>query len=201
MPRRTDSRMRMIVAARRLYRERGYVATAFSDVLRESAAPRGSVYFHFPGGKEELGAEVAVLHAAETIAQINRSALRGRTAAELVGDFLDEARDRLVTSDFREGCAVAPIVIEAAASSEPLGQVTRRGFQDVIGVFAARLGEKGVPDPEARALATAAMAAVEGALIVSRGLRDVSAFDALRDPLTARAAAAARPSDPGGGQH
>jgi TetR/AcrR family transcriptional regulator, lmrAB and yxaGH operons repressor len=45
-------------AARRLFREHGYLGTALSDVVTESAAPRGSIYFHFPGGKEELATEV-----------------------------------------------------------------------------------------------------------------------------------------------
>src|ERR1700741_2509808 len=63
MPRKTDSKERVVAAARRLFRERGYVGTALSDVVSESAAPRGSIYFHFPGGKEELATEVTLLHA------------------------------------------------------------------------------------------------------------------------------------------
>src|SRR3982074_2176127 len=57
MPRRSDSRARMVEAAFDLFRKRGYHATAFSDVVRESGAPRGSIYFHFPGGKQELARE------------------------------------------------------------------------------------------------------------------------------------------------
>src|SRR5205807_3979674 len=53
MPRRSDSRTRMVQAAFELFRKRGYHATAFSDVVRESGAPRGSIYFHFPGGRSE----------------------------------------------------------------------------------------------------------------------------------------------------
>ncbi|WP_028934930.1 TetR/AcrR family transcriptional regulator [Pseudonocardia spinosispora] len=187
MPRRSDSKTRMIAAARRLYRERGYVATAFSDVLEESAAPRGSVYFHFPGGKQELGTEVALLHASDTIAQINRSALRFTTAAEMVGDFIDQAKDRVLASDFREGCPVAAIIVETASSPGPLSDTTRRGLQDVLTVFAARMTEKGLPAEEAESLAVATIAAMEGALVVARGLRDVAPFDVLRETLTGRA--------------
>src|SRR6266498_2291977 len=57
MPRRTDSRSRMLHAAAELFRQRGYHATTFADVVRESGAPRGSTYFHFPGGKQELARE------------------------------------------------------------------------------------------------------------------------------------------------
>ena len=58
----------------RLFREHGYVGTALSDVVTESAAPRGSMYFHFPGGKEELATEVTLLHCADLMAHIHRAA-------------------------------------------------------------------------------------------------------------------------------
>ena len=44
-------------AARELFRQRGYYATAFSDVIEQSGAPRGSTYDHFPGGKRDLARE------------------------------------------------------------------------------------------------------------------------------------------------
>ena len=69
MPKKTDTKERMIVAARRLFREHGYLGTALSDVVTESAAPRGSIYFHFPGGKEELATEVTLLHASAIASQ------------------------------------------------------------------------------------------------------------------------------------
>jgi TetR/AcrR family transcriptional repressor of lmrAB and yxaGH operons len=187
MPRRSDSKTRMIAAARRLFGERGYVGTAFSDVLAESAAPRGSVYFHFPGGKEELGIEVALMHLADTVSRINRSALRVGTAAAMIEEFVNHSRDRLAASGYREGCAVAPIVIEMTPASQQLTDVTRRGFQDVVSTFAARLAEKGVPAAEATDLATATVAGVEGALIVARSLRDDSPFETVRALLVERA--------------
>ena len=45
-----DSRDRMVRAAIELFGERGYAATSFADILERSAAPRGSIYHHFPGG-------------------------------------------------------------------------------------------------------------------------------------------------------
>jgi len=192
MPRRSDSKDRMITAARRLFREHGYFGTALSEVVAESAAPRGSMYFHFPGGKEELATEVALVHAADTIAHINRAAGTTGTAAELIAAFIGRPRDELVASDYREGCAVAPIVIETTPSSAALTDTTRRGFQDVIATLAARLGEKGVPDDPARQLALNAVTAMEGALILSRVLRSPEPFDAAIAELTASAHAAER---------
>jgi TetR/AcrR family transcriptional regulator, lmrAB and yxaGH operons repressor len=187
MPKKTDSKERMVAAARRLFREHGYLGTALSDVITESAAPRGSIYFHFPGGKEELATEVTLLHAADRIASINRAAAAAATAAELIGMFVRRERDDLVASNYREGCAVAPIVIESTPDSDQLSNATRCAFQDLIATLAARLTEKGLPHERAVRLATNVWTSTEGALILSRALRSPEPFDVAIALLTAAA--------------
>jgi TetR/AcrR family transcriptional regulator, lmrAB and yxaGH operons repressor len=177
MLKRSDSKERMIAAARRLFREHGYLGTALSDVVTESAAPRGSLYFHFPGGKEELASEVTLLHAGDHIANINRAAAATSTAAQLMEAFIARIRDELIASNYREGCAMAPIVIESMPGSDQLSDVTRRGFQDMITTLAARLTEKNVPAARATELATQAWSSVEGALILGRVLRSPEPFN------------------------
>jgi AcrR family transcriptional regulator len=189
MPKKTDTKERMIVAARRLFREHGYLGTALSDVVTESAAPRGSIYFHFPGGKEELATEVTLLHASGRIADVNRAAATTRTAAELIAAFIGHERDDMVSSNYREGCAMAPIVIEATPASDQLSDATRRAFQDLITTLAARLTEKGLTHDTAVQLATNVWTSVEGALILSRVLRSPEPFDMAITQLTATAEA------------
>jgi TetR/AcrR family transcriptional repressor of lmrAB and yxaGH operons len=194
MLKKTDTKERMIAAARRLFREHGYLGTALSDVVTESAAPRGSIYFHFPGGKEELATEVTLLHASERIADINRAAATTRTAAELIAAFIGRERDDMVASNYREGCAMAPIVIEATPASDQLSDATRRAFQDLITTLAARLTEKGLTHDKAVQLATNVWTSVEGALILSRVLRSPEPFDAAITQLAATAEADAEAS-------
>jgi TetR/AcrR family transcriptional repressor of lmrAB and yxaGH operons len=187
MPKRSDSKERMIAAARRLFREHGYLGTALSDVVTESGAPRGSVYFHFPGGKEELAGEVTLLHAGDHIAHINRAAAATSTAGQLIEAFIGRIRDELIASNYREGCAMAPIVIESTPASAQLSDANRRGFQDLIATLAARLTEKNVPASRATQLATHAWTSVEGALILSRVLRSPEPFDLATAQLAATA--------------
>src|SRR5439155_3293597 len=52
-----DSRTRMVRSAASLIRTRGASATSFSEVLADSGSPRGSIYHHFPNGKEQLEAD------------------------------------------------------------------------------------------------------------------------------------------------
>ena len=61
-----DTRTRMLETTARLLQHRGYFGTALSDILRESNAPRGSLYFHFPGGKDQLVIEATRLAVEET---------------------------------------------------------------------------------------------------------------------------------------
>jgi AcrR family transcriptional regulator len=169
------------------------LGTALSDVVTESAAPRGSIYFHFPGGKEELATEVTLLHAGDAIAKINRAAAASGTAAQLIAAFIGRERDDLVTSNYREGCAIAPIAIESTPASDHLSDATRRAFQDLITTLAARLTEKGLPNDRAVQLATNVWASVEGALILSRVLRSPEPFDMAIALLTATAEAELTP--------
>ena len=50
----SDARQKMIESAVALLATRGLEGTAFSDVLARSGAPRGSIYHHFPQGKDQL---------------------------------------------------------------------------------------------------------------------------------------------------
>jgi TetR/AcrR family transcriptional repressor of lmrAB and yxaGH operons len=177
--RRTDARQKMVLAARQRFRERGYHATALSDVLTLSEAPRGSVYFHFPGGKAQLAVEAAELHVREQVERIDRAAAAAGSPAGLVRAYLGMARENLVASAYREGCTLAPLVIESAGGSDELGDIGGRGFSAIIESLAAHFAAFGLDDAAARRLAHTTVAGMEGALVTSRALRSTEPFDAL----------------------
>jgi TetR/AcrR family transcriptional repressor of lmrAB and yxaGH operons len=189
MGQRSDAKQKMVLAARRLIRERGYGATAFSDVLTLSGAPRGSVYFHFPGGKAQLGMEAAEAHAHEQVEIIDRAAAEAGSAAQLIERYLDLGREGMVTSDYARGCAIAPLVTEGAAQeSAELGETSRRGFSEMTDRLAFHFVAFGVDRAAARVLADAVLAGVEGAMITSRALRSPAPYDAVRAVLLSHAA-------------
>jgi hypothetical protein len=107
MGQRSDAKLKMVKAARQLIRERGDHATALSDVAELSAAPRGSVYFHFPGGKTQLAVEAAKAYAREQADLIERAAERSGSAVELISASVTRARENLIKSDYTEGCTLA----------------------------------------------------------------------------------------------
>lgn len=189
MGKRTDAKQKMVQAAKQLIRQRGYSATAFSDVLELSGTSRGSVYFHFPGGKAQLAIEAAEAHAFEQVEIIDQAADQAASAAQMVGFYIDLGRDSMVASGYARGCGVAPLITEGAAQgSDEIAGTGRRAFTEMTDRLAFHFVAFGVERAAARVLADTVIAAVEGAMITSRALRSSTPYDSVRTVLVNHAA-------------
>src|SRR6478735_1017848 len=58
MPRPDRSRAALIDAAALLFRRQGYAATGVNQILEAADVKAGSLYHHFPNGKQQLAAAV-----------------------------------------------------------------------------------------------------------------------------------------------
>jgi AcrR family transcriptional regulator len=187
MGRRSDAKSKMIKAARQLIRERGYHATALSDVLELSATPRGSVYFHFPGGKTQLAVAAAESYAREQADQIERAAEGSASAVELVRAYVTRARENLIKSNYAEGCTIAPLVLEGATESDLLANAVSAAFSLIIESLAFRFALFGMGRASARELAEVVVSGVEGALVTARAFRSPAPFDSVLAALVNQA--------------
>ena len=176
MTRRSDSRSRMIHAAAQLFRQRGYHATAFSDVIQASGAPRGSTYFHFPGGKQELAREAIAL-AGDEIEQMVAAAAAGCDGpASFVRALGDIVAARLEGSGYRSGCAIATMVLELAPQNEELSPEFEKVFGRWRQALAAQFEVLGILPGRAPDVADVVMSVFEGCLVVSRAMRRITSF-------------------------
>jgi len=168
-----DSKEKTIVAAAKLLRRRGYHGTALHDILAAGGSPRGSLYFHFPNGKEEIG-EAALALAAETVRRGIAYAAETSESAEifLLRVLRGMARD-LEQSGYEEGCPIATTALEVAAQSEALGAATRAAFQKWEREIQRGLERFGIKPDDAGPLATMALSQFEGALLLARTYRDL----------------------------
>ncbi|MEX0172072.1 TetR/AcrR family transcriptional regulator [Streptomyces sp. LMG1-1-1.1] len=160
-----------------LIQRHGYSGTGLNAVVEHAGAPKGSLYFHFPEGKEELGARAVELAAARFGALVADSAMGSDTAGEVLGRVIDELAGMLDGSDFRLGCPVSVVTLEMGAESERLRGACADAFESWIGPVGELLVAKGRPRAVARALATAVVSMVEGAVIVSRAQRSTEPLD------------------------
>jgi TetR/AcrR family transcriptional repressor of lmrAB and yxaGH operons len=198
MPRRTDSRSRMIAAAAELFRQRGYHATTFSDVVAASGAPRGSTYFHFPGGKAELARE-AIARAGDEMEEMTGEAARhADDPGSLVRALAQIMAGRLERSGYQGGCPIATMVLELAPGDEEVSAAFDAVFARWRAALVTRFEPLGTTPGRAAALADLTMSAIEGALVLSRAARSTEPFTTTIEALISAINhdAAAQPAPP-----
>ncbi|MFB1298946.1 TetR/AcrR family transcriptional regulator [Mycobacterium sp. pW049] len=180
----TTPRERMVISAALLIRERGAHPTAIADVLEHSGAPRGSAYHYFPGGRTQLLCE-AVDYAAEFMAE---RLARAASGPEALDDLFDYYRKQLQRSDFRAGCPVVAVAVEAGDPAKPdqsaaLMDRAAAAFSRWREVIAQRLVADGMADDAASALATLVLSSFEGAIVIARASRNLETLDLVQAQL------------------
>lgn len=184
----SDARERMINSTAALVRERGVEATALSDVLEHSGAPRGSIYHHFPGGKAQLVGE-ATRAAGAAFADGMVAALERDDPLVALRAFADLWLATLRESDFGAGCPIVAVAVEG--DRMPAARAAAgAAFADWQLALAGALERHGVASDRAASLATLTVAAIEGAVVLARAQRSAQPLERVREELLAVAAAA-----------
>jgi TetR/AcrR family transcriptional repressor of lmrAB and yxaGH operons len=179
----TDARKNMVRTTDKLLRRQGYHGTGLNQIVAESGAPKGSMYFHFPGGKAELAA-TAVTEFGEWKARLLREAIEANgSAAEGVAYYLEQAARGFEKVGYADGCTVATVSAEVAPNEPRLATATRDALRNWIDLLAARLEVEGFTADEAARRAMAAVTLIEGAVVVARGMQSA-------DPVRQAAATA-----------
>jgi AcrR family transcriptional regulator len=176
-------RERMVISAALLIRERGAHPTAIADVLEHSGAPRGSAYHYFPGGRTQLLCEAIDYTGAYIAARITRAS----SGLALLDDLIAHYRSELVRSDYRAGCPVVAVTVEAGdpAKQAPVIDRAAAAFAQWTDLIAQRLIADGVSAKRAEELAMLTTTAVEGAIVVARASRDLKPLQSVHDQLRA----------------
>jgi AcrR family transcriptional regulator len=173
----SDSRKNMVQSAANLIGAQGMNATSFSEVLADSGAPRGSIYFHFPGGKRELAKDAIRLTSDQVVAHLRTN--EGSSAREVLQHFVALFQHVVEATDGAAGCAVAGVTIDVPASDDELLGEARAAFHSWVTLLAEQLANVGVDTVRATGVATVAVASVEGALILCRAEGDRAPLDAV----------------------
>src|SRR3954453_5573311 len=173
----TRTKDRIVEASAELFRRQGYSGTGIKQILAEASAPFGSLYHHFPGGKEELGAE-AIRRSGHLYGQLF-PAIVGPAPDLLTGiaDFFAGAAQTLVETGYADACPIATVALEVSSTSEPMRDACAEVFDAWIAGAAEHFARHGIAPDRARELALHFLCALEGAFVLARALRST-------EPLT-----------------
>jgi len=181
-------RDRMVRSAAVLMREYGVEAMSFAQVVEHSGAPRGSIYYYFPGGKAQL-VEEATRWAGDLIARRNAKALEADGPAGMLDAAEKFWRNVFGETDFRAGCPIAAATLESdrtPAARDAAGDVFRRWQA----IFCDALRARGVAPDRALVLATLVYAGIEGGVILARAQRSMEPFERVLNELRSTVSAA-----------
>lgn len=185
-----DTRNRMLDATATLLQRRGYHGTSLNDILAASGAPRGSLYFHFPGGKDQLVLE-ASRAAVERVTRHRRDVLAAAASpAAAVNAFAEGIVQLLEETDYQLGCPIAPIVLDGTSEAADLAELCRATFVEWIGLLRDSFAQAGIAEKRADALALLTQSSFEGALLIGRAYRDSAPVRTVAAELEAMVAAA-----------
>jgi len=160
------SRKKLVDATASLMRRQGFHATGLAQIVSESGAPRGSLYFYFPGGKDDLA--IAALEASSDAwrAQILTAVSAAADLNAAVDALLTTLADELEASGWVNGCPVATVALESP--SEPVRQMISAHFDQWLAIARQLMAQFGIADDIAEQLAVVALSAIEGGLLLSR---------------------------------
>jgi TetR/AcrR family transcriptional regulator, lmrAB and yxaGH operons repressor len=177
----SNSRASMIRSAAALFGSRGLSGTSFSDVLAGSGAPRGSIYHHFPGGKKQLAGDAIGWTSEQVLGHLR--ACPEATAAGVLAWFIDLWRQSVLAPGGSSGCPVAGVAIDIGTTGDDLIDAAGAAFSSWADLLTGQLETAGVPAHRARPIATTALAAMEGALILCRAERSSQPLEATAQEL------------------
>jgi TetR/AcrR family transcriptional repressor of lmrAB and yxaGH operons len=169
----TTKRDAIIDSACHLIEVQGYHATGINQILEESGAPKGSLYYYFPEGKEGLASEAIERSSRLIESRIREVIAHGVDPAEGIRSFFVLLSERIEASDFRHGGPLTSVAVEAASTNERLRSACRNAYARWQEAFADRLREQ-YDDERAASLAALIVSALEGAIILSRSERNVA---------------------------
>ncbi len=184
MEKNRDSRAKALDGAEQLFRIQGYAATGLTQILEVSGAPKGSFYFHFPEGKQQLGLEV--LQAYGERVQSGLRALGAKHNGDPAGFVRALCRSlakEMEATDWKFGCAAQNLANELAPGDRQFTDVLAQIFSGWISVATDAIRSAYPSRPVAERRATALVAALEGARTLARATRSDVPFDAVLDMM------------------
>jgi len=166
---------RIVETAAQLFREKGYDGVGLQEIVEIGQVPKGSLYFHFPDGKEQIAKEAMTEAAMQYYELIFKEALvkrnQGLGVKEMLQAAFDALRNQLLAHDFKMGCPIAALAQTHA--SPGIRELAARLYQGWETEIVSLLG---LPK-EKYTLATAVLATVEGSLLLARTYRSLEPLD------------------------
>lgn len=171
-----DTRERLLMAGVELFQRQGLAGTGIKQILKEADARFSSLYHHFPGGKNELAAEVIHLAGAAYQQHVEAAWDAAPDVVGAVRAVFEGAAAVLEATEYADACPIATVALEVASTNEPLRAATAEVFDAWVDAATTRFTRAGLGKSDSRRLALNVVALLEGAFVLCRATRSIEAM-------------------------
>ncbi len=168
MAKASSAREDMLSAAVELFRARGYEGVGVAELLEKSGAPRGSLYFHFPGGKEQIGSEVVERVGAEVAKRFRDLHESGVDLDTFIVRVFKTTAKESKERDYTASCPMAAIATGFGSGNPKLAAAVREAFGSWEKEIRIAAAARGMSEANAATIASAMLTAMEGAFVISK---------------------------------
>lgn len=162
-----DTKRKFIETASRLFEVKGYNATGLNEILKESKAPKGSLYYYFPNGKEELAAESIKLAGENIINNLKTTLDMFKNPVEGIICNINNMAEVIDNNKKMTDMSISLIALETYIFSEALRNACKTIFTSIEEVYIEKLVAYGIDKDRAMDIAISISAMVEGGIILS----------------------------------
>ncbi|MDQ0111928.1 TetR/AcrR family transcriptional regulator [Paenibacillus harenae] len=175
MSERQNAKQSIVETASKLFVTQGYHATGLSQIIKESECPKGSVYYYFPKGKEELAIASIECTKQVVLAKWNDCFNKYDNPAEAIAMFIKELAVDVAKNGY-EGYVPFSfwIAAETSSVSDKLREASQSVFAAWQNVISSRLHMTGIGQAKSNELGTVIVSLLEGALLLAITNRDTT---------------------------
>ncbi|MFJ5770904.1 TetR/AcrR family transcriptional regulator [Psychrobacillus sp. NPDC093180] len=161
-----DTKSLIIEIATNLFQQKGYKGVGLNEIIKACNISKGSLYHHFPNGKEELLIACLQMLNEEITKDIVEIFERYSTTREAAEAMISKLVENFEAEGTLTGYTFSSIVSEMASLSEPVRNACAQLYQKIQAIYMEKLLADGFPKDKANAIALMMTASIEGAMLL-----------------------------------
>jgi len=162
-----NTREKILTTAAFLFQKNGYHATGLNEIIKESAAPKGSLYYHFPNGKEELVAATIKLMGDRIQHDIEEELAKNRDPVQAIKNFILDLSWKFNQEDQENCFSIGLLALETVPISESLRKTCIEVYDLWTDTYYQKLVSSGFSPERATELSLILQLIIEGAIMIS----------------------------------
>jgi Transcriptional regulator len=162
-----NTREKILTTAAFLFQKKGYHATGLNEIIKESGAPKGSLYYHFPNGKEELVAATIKLMGNKIQHQIEEELAKNSDPVKAIKEYILYLARNFNKKDQENCFSISLLALETVPISESLQKTCTEVYELWTDTYYQKLVSSGFSSEKATELSLILQLMIEGAITIS----------------------------------